>query len=62
MLLKKHVQGQNKIQDNWHPTPYKIVQNFENNIYGIQLADGSGPVRNVTRREIQNVDHTDIRD
>ncbi|CAG2212328.1 unnamed protein product [Mytilus edulis] len=25
ILLKKHVQGRNKMQDNWHPTPYRVV-------------------------------------
>ncbi|CAG2185997.1 unnamed protein product [Mytilus edulis] len=43
ILLKKHVQGRNKMQDNWHPTPYRVVHHFKDNVYGIQLADGSGP-------------------
>ena len=52
ILLKKHVKGRNKMQDNWNPTPYRVVHRFKDNTYGIQLADGSGPIRNVTRREI----------
>ncbi|CAG2207646.1 unnamed protein product [Mytilus edulis] len=39
ILLKKHVQGRNKMQDNWHPTPYRVVHRFKDNVYGIQLAD-----------------------
>ncbi|CAG2203255.1 unnamed protein product [Mytilus edulis] len=60
ILLKKHVQGRNKMQDNWHPTPYKVVHRFKDNVYGIQLADGSGPVRNVTRREICDTGKVDM--
>ncbi|CAG2207645.1 unnamed protein product [Mytilus edulis] len=60
ILLKKHVQGRNKMQDNWHPTPYKVVHRFKDNVYGIQLADGSGPVRNVTRREICDTGNVDM--
>ncbi|XP_052081497.1 uncharacterized protein LOC127719440 [Mytilus californianus] len=60
ILLKKHVQGRNKMQDNWHPTPYRVVHRFKDNVYGIQLADGSGPVRNVTRREICDTGKLDM--
>ncbi|VDH91386.1 Hypothetical predicted protein [Mytilus galloprovincialis] len=60
ILLKKHVQGRNKMQDNWHPTPYRVVHRFKDNVYGIQLADGSGPVRNVTRREICDTGKVDM--
>ncbi|CAG2250376.1 unnamed protein product [Mytilus edulis] len=52
VLLKKHEKGRCKIQDNWKPTPYKVVDKLNDNVYGIQLADGSGPIRNVTRTEI----------
>lgn len=38
--------------DNWKPIPYKVVEKLNDNVYGIQLADGSGPVKNVTRTEI----------
>jgi hypothetical protein len=37
-LLKKHVQGRNKMQEKL--TPYRVVQRFKDNVYGIQLADG----------------------
>ncbi|CAC5380157.1 unnamed protein product [Mytilus coruscus] len=48
------------MQDNWHPTPYRVVHRFKDNVYGIQLADGSGPVRNVTRREICDTGKLDM--
>lgn len=52
VLLKKHEKGRCKIQDNWKPIPYKVVDKLNDNVYCIQLADGSGPIRNVTRTEI----------
>jgi hypothetical protein len=60
ILLKKHIQGRNKMQENWNPTPYRIVQRFKDNVYGIQLAGGSGPIRNVTRREIGDTGKSDL--
>ena len=60
ILLKKHVQGRNKMQENWNPTSYRIVHRFKDNVYGIQLADGSGPIRNVTRREIGDTGKSDL--
>jgi hypothetical protein len=60
ILLKKHVQGRSKMQDNWNPTPYRVVHRFIDNVYGIQLADGSGPIRNVTRREICDTEKPDL--
>lgn len=54
ILLKKHV------QDNWNLTPYRVVHRFKDNVYGIQLADGSGPIRNVTRREICDTGKSDL--
>jgi hypothetical protein len=52
VLTRNRVQGRNKIQDMWDSTPYKVVDSLGDNVYSIQLADGSGPVKNVTRREI----------
>lgn len=52
VLLKKHEKGRCKIQYNWKPIPYKVVYKLNDNVYGIQLADGSGPIRNATRTEI----------
>jgi len=52
VLLKKHEKGRCKIQDNWKPIPYKVVDKLNDNVYCIQLADGSGPIRNVTRTDI----------
>jgi hypothetical protein len=60
ILLKKHVQGRNKMQDNWNLTPYRVVQRFKDNVYGIQLADGSGSIRNNTRREICDTGKPDL--
>ncbi|MCU7958264.1 MAG: hypothetical protein KZQ67_16930, partial [gamma proteobacterium symbiont of Bathyaustriella thionipta] len=51
VLLKNHPLGRNKIGDYWLSTPYKVI-NKRNNVYDIQLADGSGCVKTVTRREI----------
>ena len=52
VLTRNRVQGRNKIQDVWDSTPYKVIATPGNNVYTIQLADGSGPKRNVTRREM----------
>ena len=52
VLIRNRVQGRNKIQDTWLSTPYKVVSYAGDNVYGIQLADGSGPVKKVTRTEI----------
>ena len=46
------MQGRNKIQDTWHSTPYKVVSYLGDNVYKIQLADGTGQTKNVTRTEI----------
>ena len=48
------------MQDNWNPIPYRVVHHFKDNVYGIQLAVGSGPIRNVTRREICNTGKSDL--
>lgn len=52
VLTRNRVHGRNKIQDVWDSTPYKVVDSLGDNVYAIQLADGSGPVKKVTRREI----------
>jgi hypothetical protein len=39
---------------------YQHFQRFKDNGYGIQLADGSGSIRNVTRREICNSGKSDL--
>lgn len=56
VLLKSHPQGRNKIQDSWSPTPYKVVDNLQDNVYVIQLADGLGGLKTVTRIELLPVD------
>ena len=52
VLVRKRVQGRNKIQDIWNSTPYKVIAYMGDNVYKIQLADGTGPTKNVTRTEI----------
>ena len=52
VLVRKRVQGRNKIQDTWNSTPYKVIAYMGDNVYKIQLADGTGPTKNVTRTEI----------
>lgn len=52
ILLRKRVIGRSKIQDTWDSTPYRVVGAPGDNVYTIQIVDGSGPTRNVTRREI----------
>lgn len=52
VLLRNRVQGRNKIQDVWDSTPYKVIDSLGNNVYTIQLADGSGKTKNVTRKEV----------
>lgn len=52
VLLRSHPLGRNKIQDHWDSTPYRVVNKLQDNVYVIQLADGTGCTKNVTRREI----------
>jgi hypothetical protein len=52
VLLRNRVLGRNKFQDTWSSTPYKVVARLGKNVYTIQLADGTGPTRNVTRTEL----------
>ena len=52
LLRNRSLVGRNKIQDHWSSIPYKVVETRDNNVYVIQLADGSGPKRTVTRTEI----------
>ena len=52
VLRRNRVLGRNKIQDHWLPTPYKVVKRLQDNVYQIQLVDGSGPVKTVSRKEI----------
>ncbi len=54
VLLKNHPSGRKKIQDEWQPEPYKVLQSFPNNVYKIQLADGYGTVKRVTRTELKD--------
>ena len=52
VLLRNRVPGRNKIQDTWSSTPYKVVARPGDNVYTVQLADGSGVTKTVTRRDV----------
>ena len=54
VLLRSHPLGRNKIADHWKATPYVVVSQPQQNVYEIQLADGTGPLKRVTRTEILN--------
>ena len=49
VLLRNNVIGQNKIQDHWLSTPYKVVAKLKDNVYTVQCADGTGPTKNLNR-------------
>ena len=46
VLLRNRVPGRNKIQDTWSSIPYKVVARPGENVYSVQLADGSGTTKN----------------
>ena len=52
VLLKDHPKSRNKIHDEWKAMPYKVVGRPQDNVYDIQIADGSGEIKTVTRTEI----------
>lgn len=52
VLLKAHPLGRQKIQDTWSPTPYKVVDKLQNNVYIIQLVDGIGQLKTVNRTQL----------
>ena len=52
VFLRSRVKGRNKIGDRWSSTPYRVVDQLKDNVYTVQLADGTGEKKNVTRREI----------
>ena len=68
VLLRNHPSGRNKIQDHWDSTPYRVLDRLQDNVYVIKLADGTGPAKNVTRKEILDLsksldrDFSDYRD
>ena len=55
MLLKAHPPGRNKIQDIWSPVAYRVVDKLQDNVYVIQLVDGTGELRTVTRTELLDI-------
>ena len=59
VLRRNRVLGRNKIQDFWSPTPYRVQAKLQDNVYQIQLADGSGPLKTVTRTEILDINKLD---
>ena len=52
VLLKAHPLGRHKIQDIWSPVTYKVVDRLQDNVYVIQLVDGFGELKTVTRTEL----------
>ena len=52
VLLRNRVPGRNKIGDHWQATPYKVTARPHDNVYEVQLADGTGPKKRVTRTEV----------
>ena len=62
VLKKRHHLGRHKIQDDWDATPYIVVARPDFNVYTVQLSDGSGPSKNVTRRELQLIDTGPVTD
>ncbi len=52
VLLRNHPQGRCKIADYWMPTPYRVMSRPQENVYEVQLADGTGKPRRVTRTEL----------
>ena len=52
VLLKAHPPGRNKIQDVWSPVTYRVVDKLQDNVYVIQMVDGVGDLRTVTRTEL----------
>ena len=55
VLMRRRVQGRNKIQDVWENTPYKVVERIGNsNAYRIQMIDGSGKVKTANRVDLLN--------
>ena len=55
VLLKAHPSGRNKIQDIWSPVAYRVVDKLQDNVYVIQLVDGTGELRTVTRTELLDI-------
>ena len=62
VLRKRHHLGRHKIQDDWDATPYIVVARPDFNVYTMQLSDGSGPSKNVTRRELRLIDTGPVTD
>ena len=52
VLLRNHLQGRNKIGDYWRTVPYKVISRPQTNVYEVQLADGTGPTKWMTRTEL----------
>lgn len=49
------IPGRNKIQDTRSSTPYKVVKYLGDNLNSIQLADASGAIKNMIRKEILDI-------
>ena len=62
VLKKRHHLGRHKIQEDWDATPYIVVARPDLNVYTVQLSDGSGPSKNVTRRDLQQINTGPVTD
>ena len=62
VLEKRHNLGRHKIEDDWDATPYIVVARLDFNVYTVQLSDGFGPSKNVTRRELQLINTGPVTD
>ena len=62
VLKKRHYLGRHQIQDDWDATPYIVVARPYFNVYTGQLLHGSGPSKNITRRELQLIDTGPVTD
>ena len=55
VLVRHRVLGRNKIQDHWQALPYKVVDKLKDNVYKVQLADGTGPEHVLNRQELLDI-------
>lgn len=62
VFLRNRVKGRNKIQDFWDATPYVVTKARGNNVYDVQAADGVGPCKTITRREMLATKETVTKD
>jgi hypothetical protein len=54
VLLRNKVSGLNKLQDIWHPTPYRVMARIkpDGSAYVVQRSDDTGPKRAINRVDL----------